>query len=411
MATIAMTAPTTALAAQPTSMTPALSENADVRIVPSFDEMPLNQALLRGIYSHGFEKPSPIQQSAILPMIRGSDIIAQAQSGTGKTGAFTIALLQRMDLRHRHPQAMVLAPTRELAQQTESVLASIGAFMCEGYPISQTFVGGRNVVEDLRRLQAGTIVAIGTPGRMADLIRRGALRMDALKTVVLDEADEMLSQGFVDQIYEIFRFVPRDVQVALFSATIPDGVLEMSKKFMRSPTRILMRPEVLTLDAIKQYYVAVDEAQKLEVMTDLFETVSVAQSVIFVNSRRKADYVADYLNRNHHTVSLMHADMAKGERDAVMSKFRSGAARVLVTTDVIARGIDVHHVNFVINFDLPASAECYLHRIGRSGRYGRKGIAINLVSPADEPQLRALMRHYHTSIGEMPADFAAYLGE
>jgi len=388
-----------------------VDDQPDIKVIPSFDDMPLHQNLLRGIYSHGFEKPSAIQQRAIVPMVRGGDIIGQAQSGTGKTGAFSIGLLQRVDFRHRSLQALVLSPTRELAQQTHAVISSIGDYLAENTPFCQTFVGGTRVQDDLKKLQAGVIVAVGTPGRVSDVIKRGALRTDMLKVLVLDEADEMLSQGFSDQIYEIFKFLPKDVQVALFSATMPDDVLELTKKFMRNPTRILVKKESLTLEGIKQFYVAVEEEHKLETLMDLYESVSIAQSVIFANTRRKVDWISDQLNRNNHTVSYMHADMQKGEREKVMTTFRSGSSRVLVTTDLVARGIDVHHVNIVINFDLPTNKENYLHRIGRGGRYGRKGVAINFVSQRDVDVLREIEAHYHTQIDELPMDFAAYLSD
>jgi translation initiation factor 4A len=388
-----------------------VDDQPDVRVIPSFDDMPLHQNLLRGIYSHGFEKPSAIQQRAIVPMIRGGDIIAQAQSGTGKTGAFSIGLLQRCEFRHKNLQGLVLSPTRELAQQTHAVISSIGDFLSDGAPFCATFVGGTRVHDDLKKLQAGIIIAVGTPGRVADVIKRGALRTEMLKVLVLDEADEMLSQGFSEQIYDIFKYLPKDVQVALFSATMPDDVLELTKKFMRNPTRILVKRESLTLEGIKQFYVAVEEDHKLETLMDLYESVSIAQSVIFANTRRKVDYIKDQLNKHNHTVSYMHAEMQRGEREKVMNTFRSGSSRVLVTTDLVARGIDVHHVNIVINYDLPANKENYLHRIGRGGRYGRKGVAINFVSQRDVELLRELEKHYHTQIEELPMDFAAYLGE
>jgi translation initiation factor 4A len=386
-------------------------DTSEVRVIPSFDDMPLHQNLLRGIYSYGFEKPSAIQQRAIAPFIRGGDIIAQAQSGTGKTGAFSIGLLQRVDFRHRNLQALVLSPTRELAQQTHSVISQIGEYMSDVEGFAHTFVGGTRVQEDLKKLQAGVIVAVGTPGRISDVIKRGALRTDSLRVLVLDEADEMLSQGFSDQIYEIFKFLPKDIQVALFSATMPEDVLELTKKFMRNPTRILVKRDNLTLEGIKQFFVAVEEEHKLDTLMDLYESVSIAQSVIFANTRRKVDWIAEQLNQHNHTVSSMHAEMAKGEREKVMSTFRSGSSRVLVTTDLVARGIDVHHVNIVINIDLPSNKENYLHRIGRGGRYGRKGVAINFVSSRDVELLKEIEEHYHTQIEELPMDFAAYLGE
>jgi len=380
----------------------------DVKVCPSFDEMPLHTNLLRGIYSYGFEKPSAIQQRAIIPFIKGGDLIAQAQSGTGKTGAFSIGLLQRMDWGSRNCQGMVLSPTRELATQTESVISSIGEYLCDG-SFCHTFVGGTRVQDDLRKLQSGVLVAVGTPGRVFDVIKRGALRTDSLKVLVLDEADEMLSQGFSEQIYEIFKFLPKDVQVSLFSATMPPEVLELTAKFMRDPIRILVKKEALTLEGIKQFYVAVEEEFKLETLMDLYDSVSIAQSVIFCNTRRKVDWLAEKMNAKDFTVSFMHAEMPKGDREKVMATFRSGSSRVLISTDLLARGIDVHHVSIVINFDLPANKENYLHRIGRSGRYGRKGVAINFVNSRDVPILKELQEHYNTTIEELPMDFASHL--
>jgi len=226
---------------------------------------------------------------------------------------------------------------------------------------------------------------------------------------VLDEADEMLSQGFAEQIYEVFKFLPKDVQVCLFSATMPKDVLELTEKFMRNPTRILVKKETLTLEGIKQFYVAVEEEFKLETLMDLYDSVSIAQSVIFCNTKRKVDWLSTEMNKKEFTVSFMHADMPKGEREKVMQTFRSGSSRVLISTDLLARGIDVHHVNIVINFDLPSNRENYLHRIGRSGRYGRKGVAINFVTSKDIQTLKDLESFYHTQIDELPMDFASHL--
>eukprot|EP01060_Flectonema_neradi_P039289 TRINITY_DN85_c0_g1_i1.p1 TRINITY_DN85_c0_g1~~TRINITY_DN85_c0_g1_i1.p1 ORF type:complete len:405 (+),score=105.84 TRINITY_DN85_c0_g1_i1:79-1293(+) len=380
----------------------------DVKVCPSFDDMPLHTNLLRGIYSYGFEKPSAIQQRAIIPFIKGGDLIAQAQSGTGKTGAFTIGLLQRMDWSLRACQGLVLSPTRELAVQTEQVISQIGEYLCDG-TFCHTFVGGTRVQEDLRKLQQGVLVAVGTPGRIFDVIKRSALKTDKLQVLTLDEADEMLSQGFSEQIYEIFKFLPKDVQVTLFSATMPPEVLDLTQKFMRDPIRILVKKEALTLEGIKQFYVAVEEEYKLETLMDLYDSVSIAQSVIFCNTRRKVDWLADKMNKKEFTVSYMHAEMQKGEREKVMKTFRSGSSRVLISTDLLARGIDVHHVSIVINFDLPVNKENYLHRIGRSGRYGRKGVAINFVNTKDVPILKELQEFYNTTIEELPMDFASNL--
>jgi translation initiation factor 4A len=382
----------------------------------SFDDMPLHASVLRGVYSAGFERPSPIQQRAIGAIIRGGDVIAQAHSGTGKTAAFSIGVLQRLDMRCRDPQALILAPTRELAEQIHDNFAMFGAFMQprsasggSAPRLSSLFVGQSQRAIDVQALRDGVLAAIGTPGRVADLIRRSALRVDKLRVMVLDEADEMLSVNFADQIHDVFRFVPRDVQLCLFSATMPDGVLELCTKFMRNPTRILIPQERQTLEGIKQFFVSLDDTSKLDALLDLYESVSIAQSVVFCNTRRRVEWVASRLSAEHHTVASLHASMDAAERGLVMRAFKRGESRVLVTTDLVARGIDVQHVNYVINFDVPLNRECYLHRIGRSGRYGRRGVAINFVAPAEATLLREIEDHYHTAVDELPEDFARFL--
>eukprot|EP00994_Dinema_validum_P007027 NODE_553_length_1562_cov_124.819564_g402_i0.p1 GENE.NODE_553_length_1562_cov_124.819564_g402_i0~~NODE_553_length_1562_cov_124.819564_g402_i0.p1 ORF type:complete len:309 (-),score=43.25 NODE_553_length_1562_cov_124.819564_g402_i0:553-1479(-) len=273
----------------------------DVEAFSSFDEMPLSTELLRGIYSYGFEKPSAIQERAIVPVIRGGDVVAQAQSGCGKTGAFSIGLLQRMDCTQDQVQGLVLAPTRELAFQTAEVITHLGAYLCAS-TLCATFVGGTPVGRDSELIRSGVKVAVGCPGRIFDLMRRGILKTTALKVMVLDEADEMLSEGFAEQVYEIFRFLPKDIQIALFSATLPDIVLKLSEKFLQDPVRILVKADALTLEGLSQFYVAVEEEYKFETLKDLYESVSVAQSIIFANSRRRVIWLADEMNKENFTV-------------------------------------------------------------------------------------------------------------
>lgn len=390
-------------------------QHEEARRYASFDDMPLHANILRGIYSAGFERPSPIQQRAIGAVIAGGDVIAQAHSGTGKTAAFSIGVLQRLDLRRREPQALIVLPTRELAEQTYDNFSLFGSYVqprCgteEEVRLSALFVGQSRRADDMQALRDGVLVAIGTPGRVTDLIGRGALRVDHLTVVVLDEADEMLSASFANQVYDIFRYLPRQIQVCLFSATMPEEVLHLCSKLMRSPTRILVPLENQTLEGIKQFYVALDDSQKLHALLDLYESVSIAQSVVFCNTRRRVEWVASRLSAEHHTVASMHGSMDAAERNAVMRAFKRGESRVLVTTDLVARGIDVQHVNYVINFDIPLNKECYLHRIGRSGRYGRRGVAINLVSPHESGLLHDIEEHYSTAIDELPTDFARFL--
>lgn len=370
----------------------------------SFDAMQLKAELLRGVYAYGFERPSAIQQRAIMPVIKGSDVIAQAQSGTGKTATFSISVLQKIDPNIKACQALILAPTRELAQQIQKVVVAIGDFMSIE---CHACIGGTSVRDDMKALQDGPQVVVGTPGRVADMIQRRVLRTDSMKMFVLDEADEMLSRGFTEQIYDIFQLLPQSTQVVLLSATMPQDVLEVTTKFMRDPVRILVKKDELTLEGIKQFYIAVEKEEwKLDTLSDLYETVTITQAVIFCNTRRKVDWLTDKLTARDFTVSAMHGDMDQGQRDVIMKEFRSGSSRVLIATDLLARGIDVQQVSLVINYDLPANRENYIHRIGRGGRFGRKGVAINFVTADDVRMMREIEQFYSTQIEEMPMNVA-----
>ncbi|KAF9200589.1 translation initiation factor eIF4A [Haplosporangium sp. Z 27] len=373
-------------------------------IVDNFDNMNLSPELLRGIYAYGFERPSTIQQRAILPVIKGHDVIAQAQSGTGKTATFSISALQKLDTSINQCQALILAPTRELAQQIQKVVIALGDFMkvqCHAC------IGGTNVREDMKILSDGVHVVVGTPGRVFDMINRGALKTDSMKMFILDEADEMLSRGFKDQIYDVFQRLPPSTQVVLLSATMPSEVMEVTTKFMREPVRILVKKDELTLEGIKQFYVAVEKEEwKLDTLCDLYETVTITQAVIFCNTRRKVDWLTEKLTAREFTVSAMHGDMEQAQREVIMKEFRSGSSRVLIATDLLARGIDVQQVSLVINYDLPSNKENYIHRIGRGGRFGRKGVAINFVTADDTRMLREIEQFYSTQILEMPMNVA-----
>ncbi|KAG8987542.1 translation initiation factor eIF4A [Tulasnella sp. 427] len=374
------------------------------QVVDNFDNMELKADLLRGIYAYGFERPSAIQQRAIVPVVKGHDVIAQAQSGTGKTATFSISILQKLDVGLKATQALVLAPTRELAQQIQKVLIALGDYMnveCHAC------VGGVNVREDIQKLQEGAHVVVGTPGRVFDMINRRALKTDHMKLFCLDEADEMLSRGFREQIYDIFQLLSQETQVVLLSATMPADVLEVTKKFMRDPVRILVKRDELTLEGIKQFYIAVEKEEwKLDTLCDLYETVTITQAVIFCNTRRKVDWLTDKLTHREFIVSAMHGDMEQKQRELLMKEFRSGSSRVLITTDLLARGIDVQQVSLVINYDLPGNRENYIHRIGRGGRFGRKGVAINFVTTEDVRMLREIEQFYNTQIDEMPMNVA-----
>ena len=331
-------------------------------------------------------------------------MIAQAQSGTGKTATFSISVLQKIDPNLKACQALILAPTRELAQQISKVVIAIGDFMSIE---CHACIGGTSVRDDMKSLQDGPQVVVGTPGRVADMIQRRFLKTDNMKMFVLDEADEMLSRGFTEQIYDIFQLLPQSTQVVLLSATMPQDVLEVTTKFMRDPIRILVKKAELTLEGIKQFYIAVEkEDWKLDTLSDLYETVTITQAVIFCNTRRKVDWLTDKLTARDFTVSAMHGDMDQAQRDIIMKEFRSGSSRVLIATDLLARGIDVQQVSLVINYDLPANRENYIHRIGRGGRFGRKGVAINFVTADDVRMMREIEQFYSTQIEEMPMNVA-----
>jgi ATP-dependent RNA helicase len=308
--------------------------------------------------------------------------------------------LQSIDTTVRETQALVLSPTRELAQQIQSVILALGDYMnvqCHAC------IGGTSIGEDIRKLDYGVHVVSGTPGRVFDMIKRRHLRTRNIKLLVLDEADEMLSMGFKEQIYDVYRYLPPTTQVVVLSATLPNDVLEITTKFMTDPIRILVKRDELTLEGIKQFFVAVEKEEwKFDTLCDLYDTLTITQAVIFCNTRRKVDWLTEKMREANFTVSSMHGEMPQKEREAIMQEFRQGASRVLITTDVWARGIDVQQVSLVINYDLPNNRELYIHRIGRSGRFGRKGVAINFVKNDDIKILRDIEQYYSTQIDEMP---------
>ena len=387
------------------SSTFAMSDS--LKIFPSFQDLALKEDLLRGIYAYGYEKPSLIQQKAIDPIIQGKDLIAQAQSGTGKTATFSIGILQRIQCSLRETQALILSPTRELATQSQSVLSALGDFLRVQV---HACIGGTNLGEDIKKLDYGQHVVSGTPGRVYDMIRRRHLRTRNIKILVLDEADEILTKGFHEQIYDIYRYLPAAVQVILVSATLTPQVLELAEKFMTDPVKVLVKRDELTLEGIKQYFVAVGEEEwKFDTLTDIFDQLIVTQCVIFCNSRKKVDWLAAKMKEACFTVVSMHGEMPQKDRDSIMQDFRRGSSRVLITTDIWARGIDVQQVSLVVNYDLPLDRENYIHRIGRSGRFGRKGVAVNFVKEPEVGVIREIEKFYGTRIDEMPADMSELL--
>jgi len=396
--------------------TPKLKNNNKSYEISGWEDenLALKPKLIRGIYSMGFEIPSSIQKKALYPMIhninnnRHRDIIAQAQSGTGKTGAFSVGALQLIDETSDDTQALIIAPTHELADQTVKVIKQLGHYLKIR---SMLLVGGTSVDKnksDLHEIKPHVVV--GTPGRIHDMIRRRYLKVDKIKILVIDEADEMMSSGFKDQMYNIFQPLHNDIQVALFSATYSEELEELSKSFMQNPTQIRVKAEELTLQGIAQYYInLMDDVQKYETVKDIFESLTISQAIIYCNSTHRVDDLAEAMKTDNFPVEKIHGKMSEQERKDNYTKFKKGACRVLITSDLFARGIDVQQVSIVINFDIPKNEHTYLHRIGRSGRWGRKGIAINFQTKQDSDKLKRFSDYYHTEIAEMPADFTEHL--
>lgn len=384
----------------------------------SFDDMELPMDVLRGVFAHGFDTPSEIQSLAIVPFKSGRDTVAQAQSGTGKTGTFTISVLSRLnDLGvlgdGRGVKAIVLSHTRELADQTWSVFQEISQYMLGGKGVGvHKSVGKTPMRDDCRAIRSGDVdIVVGTPGRVAHLLRERVIDEREVRIMVLDEADELLNEGFAETIQEIAEMLPKDVQVGLYSATMPPATRDMAATFMRDPAVVFVPAEKLSLAGIKQYRVYIEprgmsiDAAKFDALCDLWGSVSINQSIIFVNSVRQCERLTEALRDENFPAIAMHGDLDQTERTDIMRKFRKGDYRVLVATDVIARGIDVQGVSLVINFDFPSrDLENYLHRVGRSGRHGRKGTAINFVGPREVRALEDTERLYKIEIGHLPGD-------
>jgi len=374
--------------------------------IQSWDELNIDTRILRGIFAYGFEKPSPIQQKAIKPIISGNDVIAQAQSGTGKTATFAIGALASIDITNNNTQVLILSPTRELTQQTAKVVTSIGSIL-EDLRVQSVF--GGQIVEDHGGFTNKHIphIICGCPGRVYDMIRRNKINCKHIKLVILDEADEMLSTGFKEQVYNIFQYFNSEIQVALFSATLPNSIYPIINKIMRNPVKISVKTEMLTLEGISQYYVALeDDRQKYATLKDLFSFLSVSQCIIYCNSIKRVSDLYEAMKDDGFPVCCIHSNMDKSARDSAFTDFKNGKSRVLISSNVTARGIDIQQVSIVINFDLPKCVHTYLHRIGRSGRWGRKGVGINFITRRDVGKMKEIEGHYASQINELPAELS-----
>ena len=375
----------------------------EVKRYDSFDEMGLPDTLLRGIYSYGFERPSKIQSLAIVPISQGNDILAQANSGTGKTASFLCGSLCRLDVKLNKPQIMILVPTQELAKQIYEVAKQIGSFMGVQCLCA---TGGNAIREDINSIENGVHLVVGTPGRMFDLMNRGKLTTENIKCLILDEADQMLEDRFYKQVMCILELgFPNTTKVSLFSATMPKEVLEVSAKLLQNPVRILIPPEQVSLEGIKQFKVELDrEEHKYEVLCDIYKQLNINQALIYCNTRKRAEWLAEKLSADGYPLLCIHGEMENTERRKRMEDFRNGKVRVLIATDLLARGIDVQHVSLVMNFELPMNRENYIHRIGRSGRFGRKGVTINLLAPNEAKMKEELENYYTIKMEELPFD-------
>lgn len=382
-----------------------LSQTPDLKVYDTFESMGLPEKLLRGIFAYGFERPSDIQMKAIVPIREGKDLLAQARSGTGKTATFSIGAMSRVDIANRKTQILVMVHTRELAQQIRAVANALGEHM--GLQVYAA-TGGTPIREDLRALEKGVHMIVGTPGRIYDLMNRRALTREHIRILILDEADQMLEDRFKEQILCILQMgFPKECQVALFSATMPESVVEVANTLLQDPVRILVPPEEVTLDGIKQFYVALDKEEwKYDVLADLYKQLTINQALIYCNKRQRAEWLAEKMTGEGFPLSFIHGDMDPEERSKRMRDFRSGAVRVMISTDLLARGIDIQQISLVINFELPAQRENYIHRIGRSGRFGRKGVAINIIGPDEQRALKEIEAHYATTIQALPEDLA-----
>jgi len=338
----------------------------------------------------------------------GKDIIAQAQSGTGKTGAFTIASLQKIDETVNAIQVLIVSPTHELSRQTGEVVKNLSQYMDN---VSMSLViGGTSVRECRDELEKNPTIVVGTPGRILDMIQRKALYTTNIDLVVFDEADEILSKGFKDTIVQIIRFIKKDAQISLFSATMPQEIIDITQHFMTEPTHLLVKKEELTLEGIKQYFINVKNNEwKCDTLYDIYESISVSHTIIYCNSKRRVNDLANALQAKGFPIASIHGEMPSEMRKDIMNKFRKGDTRILIATDLLARGIDIQQVSLVINFDIPNNLENYIHRIGRSGRFGRKGVSINFVTDYEIEKLTEIQTFYNTVIEELPMDFAKEL--
>lgn len=395
-----------ALVKAPTPDTRHKTEDVTATQGNDFEDYFLKRELLMGLFENGFEKPSPIQEAAIPVALAGRDILARAKNGTGKTGAFLVPLIERVDLSIATTSALVLVPTRELALQTAQVCKKLCKHI-DGLDVMVT-TGGTSLKDDIMRLYQPVHILVATPGRVLDLTEKGLCKLDKCKMLVLDEADKLLSPEFTVVIEQLLQYMPRDRQISLFSATFPVAVKTFRDRWLRKPHEINLMDE-LTLRGISQFYAFVEESKKVHCLNTLFSKLQINQSIIFCNSVNRVELLAKKITALGYSCFYIHAKMPQTQRNRVFHDFRSGIVRNLVSTDLFTRGIDIQSVNVVINFDFPKTSETYLHRVGRSGRFGHRGLAISLLTYEDRFNLFRIEKELGTEIGPIPSDVSTAL--
>ena len=365
-----------------------------------FDEMNLNERILRAVKELGYEEATPIQTKAIPAALDGRDILGQAQTGTGKTAAFAIPLLHNIDVKNKNLQAIVLCPTRELALQVSGEFRKLSKYM-SGIKLAPVY-GGQDIVKQIRALKQGVQIIVGTPGRVMDHMRRRTVKLNNVSCMILDEADEMLDMGFREDIEKILAEIPEERQTMLFSATMPGPILEITKKYQRNAENIRIAKKELTVENIEQYYYEVRRSYKDEILSRILDMYNPELSIVFCNTKKKVEEVANELQNRGYFAEGLHGDLKQQQRDRVMGNFRDGKTEILVATDVAARGLDIRGVDLVINYDLPQDDEYYVHRIGRTGRAGKSGLALSFVCGKEVYKLKEIQRYCRTKIKLKP---------
>lgn len=369
--------------------------------IQAFKDLPLGREVLRSVDELGFESLFPIQAQAIIPLLEGKDVIGQAQTGTGKTAAFGVPMVEKLNPKIRQVQGLILVPTRELAVQVATNMKLFAKYTkLRVLPV----YGGESIQRQIHALANGVQIVVGTPGRLIDLLRRGALNLYSVKTVVLDEADRMLDMGFIEDIQYILAKTPRDRQTALFSATIDGTVMKVCNRYMKNPEKILVSKDEIALTQMKQFYMLVNPHGKFETLCKILEENHVGRAIIFCKTRRGTSAITEKLRRKGYNAQALHAGFTQAQRDRATNNFREGRLKLLVATDVAARGLDIEGITHIINYDVPLEAPVYFHRIGRTARMGNEGTAITLVSHGEITYFNNIKALTKTSIDKIATE-------